>query len=189
MDSNRSTAQQETATNTRDTAAADDKRTASVSDEVVYFEGSPALRGYLGRFLMSTLIALALIVSGFVMHNLGWWVPLAGVITGAIVAGMPLIFARTVRYRISNYRIDYERGVLSKDIDTLELWHVDDLKFHQSLLDRILLVGEIIVVSGDETTPLLHIRAIPDPRPVFETLKSRIITVKRQRGVIKLEAG
>lgn len=67
--------------------------------------------------------------------------------------------------------------------------HVEDLKFHQSLLDRILRIGAITVASHDETTPRLLLRALPNPRPVFETLKQRIITVKRQRGVIKLDAG
>ena len=70
-----------------------------------------------------------------------------------------------------------------------ELWHVEDLQFHQSLLDRILCIGEITVVSHDETTPRLRLQALPHPRPIFETLKQRIITVKRQRGVIKLDAG
>ena len=52
-----------------------------------------------------------------------------------------MIWARTIRYRISNYRIDYERGWLSKSIDTLELWHVEDITFHQSFVDRIMRVN------------------------------------------------
>lgn len=173
---------------------ADDGLTGSAdnpadANEVVYFEGSPALRGSLGRLLLCGLLAAGLIVGAVVLRAQGWWVPLAGVVLAIAVVAMPIILIRSVRYRITNYRIDYERGVFSKDIDTLELWHVEDLSFHQSLMDRILCVGGITVVSHDAATPRLLLRALPNPRPVFETLKQRIITVKSQRGVIKIDAG
>ena len=158
-------------------------------DEVVYFEGCPALRGYLGRLLLGDLLGVGIVVGAVALRAHGWWVPLAGLALATVAVAMPVILVRSVRYRITNFRIDYERGILSKDIDTLELWHVEDLKFHQSLLDRILRIGGIVVVSHDETTPRLLIRALPNPRPVFESLKQRIIAVKRQRGVIKLDAG
>ena len=158
-------------------------------NEVVYFEGNPALRGCLGRLVLCAVVGLGIMAGAVMLRGQGWWVPLVGVVLAAMVMVMPVILIRSVRYRISNYRIDYERGVFSKDIDTLELWHVEDLKFHQSLLDRILGIGGITIVSHDETTPVLLLRALPNPRPVFETLKQRIITVKRERGVIKVDAG
>jgi len=158
-------------------------------NEVVYFEGSPALRGSIGSLLLCGLLGVGIIVAAIVLRTHGWWIPLVGLVLGAVVIALPVIMTRSVRYRISNYRIDYERGVFAKDIDTLELWHIEDLKFHQSLMDRIFGIGGITVISHDETTPRLLLHALPNPRPVFETLKQRIITVKRQRGVIKLDAG
>lgn len=158
-------------------------------NEVVYFEGSPALRGSLGRILLSVILGAGLIAGGVALRAQGWWVPWVGILLAAVVTGLPVLWVRSVRYRISNYRIDFERGVLSKDIDTLELWHVEDLQFHQSLLDRMLGIGRITVVGRDETTPRLILAALPNPRRVLDILKHRIITVKRQRGVIKLDAG
>jgi hypothetical protein len=37
--------------------------------------------------------------------------------------------------------------------------------------------------------PKLPLVGIPDPRPLYETLKQRIIAVKRQRGVVKVDQG
>ncbi len=158
-------------------------------NEVVYFEGSPALRGSLGSLVLGGLLGVALLAGAVMLRAQGWWVPWVGLVIAAVVIAMPVVLTRSVRYRITNYRIDYERGVFSKDIDTLELWHVEDIKFHQSLADRILRTGGITVVSHDPTTPRLILRGLPNPRPVFETLKQRIITVKSQRGVIKLDGG
>jgi hypothetical protein len=114
---------------------------------------------------------------------------LALVVIGLILMVIPSVMVRMIRYRISNYRIDFERGLLSRSIDTLELWHVEDISFHQSLLDRIFNVGDITVMSHDDTTPKLVLRGLPNPRPLFDSLKQRIIAVKRQRGVIKMDTG
>ena len=159
------------------------------ADETTYFEGSPSLRGAVGLFIFYGFLSVASIVGSLLLYSKGAWIPLVGFLIAAGLMGLPVILTRSVRYRITSYRIDFERGVFTKDIDTLELWHVEDVKFHQSLLDRLLRIGTITVMSHDLTTPALPLHSLPNPRPIFDSLKQRIITVKRQRGVIKLDAG
>jgi hypothetical protein len=176
-------------------AVPDDKphRPADDSEEV-YFSGSPLLRAEVGKLTLWWVIGVVLIALPFLWRGLasGW--PPAIVwgiclILGAIAILLPVAKQRTIHFRVSNYRIDYERGLLSKNIDTLELWHVEDINFHQSILDRLLDTGTITILSHDETTPQLILRGIPNPRPLFETLKQRVIAVKRQRGVVKMDVG
>jgi hypothetical protein len=176
-------------------AANDDTPHRPADDqEVVYFEGSPLLRGSLGQLFAYMGVALVLFVLPFFLYWLmaawpnGWVVAILW-LAAVAVGAWPFILVRTVRYRISNYRIDYDRGILSRNIDTLELWHVDDISFHQSLSDRLMNVGTITVMSGDKTTPQLKLMGLPDPTPLFNSLKQRIISVKRQRGVIKMDIG
>lgn len=71
----------------------------------------------------------------------------------------------------------------------MELWHIEDLHFRQSLMSRLFDVGTITVLSKDETMPRLELFGIPNPRPIYEMLKQRVIAVKRQRGVIKMDPG
>ncbi|MBC8105646.1 MAG: PH domain-containing protein [Anaerolineae bacterium] len=160
--------------------------------EEVYFHGSPLLRGEVGRLLGFSLIAIVLVAIPIVykVSKDVWppmWVIIACVILAIVSFLIPVIITKTYRYRISNYRIDYERGLLSRNIDTLELWHVEDISFHQSLLDRMLGVGTILIISHDDTNPRLELKSLPKPRPIFDMLKQRIIAVKRQRGVIKMD--
>ena len=167
---------------------------AADDTEQVYYEGSPMVRAQLGSLFFWTLLAAVLIAAPFVYRMLrGWWWPWY-VTTGFIVVGLlllviPVLIVKQFRYRISNYRIDFERGLLGKKIETMELWHVDDIKFQQSFLDRIMGVGQITVYSDDQTTPNLELKGLPNPRPLFESLKQRVIAVKRQRGVIKMDVG
>lgn len=162
--------------------------------EEVYYEGSPLLRGYIGKgflWILAGLALIALAVVAAIRHwpYFHWWGYLALVVIGLVLIIIPIVRSKTIRYRVSNYRIDFERGLLSKDIDTLELWHVEDIRFHQSLIDRILGVGNITVLSRDENMPSLVMHDVPQSRQLFEQLKQRIIAVKRSRGVIKMDPG
>jgi len=161
--------------------------------EEVYYEGHPLMRGALGKgvlWIFGGLVLIAAAIAGAVMKvHVPWWSYLILVVIALCLIFVPILRTKSIRYRVTNYRIDFERGILSKNIDTLELWHVEDIKFHQSILDRLLGVGDITVVSRDETMPLLQMRAVPHPRPLYEQLKQRVIAVKRSRGVIKMDPG
>jgi len=157
-------------------------------NETVYFEGSPLLRGELGRLLGFGLLGL-LVIAGSIVGGIAFPPAFAGIALGLLLLCVPWLFTKTIRYRITNYRIDFERGLVSKKIDTLELWHVEDIQFSQSVLERVVGVGTITVLSRDDTTPRLILSGLPRPRPLFDSLKQRIIAVKRQSGVIKMDVG
>jgi membrane protein YdbS with pleckstrin-like domain len=163
-------------------------------EELVYFEGRPVLRADQAKAAMFVLLGVAIIALPILASVLNWtwwrwWMTIIAVVLGILAVLLPWLITRTTRYRITNYRIDFERGILKKRIDTLELWHVDDISFEQGLVDRIMNVGSIIILSGDRTTPRLELHGIPNPRAIFDSLRQRVITVKRQRGVIKMDAG
>ena len=164
--------------------------------EEIYYQGSPMVRGNLGKIILWAIVGILLIAAPIVFYFVSnprhfpiWWVSLALVVLGLIMLFIPYLIVKSVRYRITNYRIDFERGIFGKKIDTLELWHVEDIRFDQSFLDRILGVGNLMIVSADETTPQLWMHGLPNPRPLFETLKQRVIAVKRSRGVLKMDTG
>jgi membrane protein YdbS with pleckstrin-like domain len=162
--------------------------------EEIYFQGTPKLRGELGKLLGFGLVGIILIAAPFAWNMFNkewwpWWLVLASIALGVLMLLIPWIQTKFRRYRISNYRIDFEKGLIAKNIDTLELWHVEDINFHQSLSDRLMGVGTITVISHDETTPRLELKSLPDARRIFELLKQRVIAVKRQRGVIKMDMG
>src|SRR5205823_11230451 len=100
-----------------------------------------------GRMMAWVVIGLVVVAAPFLWHFLihkpfwPWWVIAGLVVLGVVLMAIPVLVVKQVRYRISNYRIDYEKGLLGKKIETLELWHVDDLEFQQSFFERIMGVG------------------------------------------------
>lgn len=170
-----------------------DVRTAD-DTQVTYYEGSPKLRGELGLLFLWTIIGIILIAVPIILHSarqdgVPWWLIAGGVLLALLCWTIPGILVRREFFRITNYRIDVERGLLFKNYDTTELWHVEDVHLRQSPIDRMFNVGTITIISADATNPRLELNSVSDPRKLLETLKTRIIAVKRQRGVVKLDAG
>jgi len=146
-------------------------------------------RGLLWIALALLIIAAPILLAVFTEMLIPWWAYVAAVVVGIALFLVPWLRVKAIGYRITNYRIDYEKGLIGRTIDTLELWHIDDVRFRQSIWDRLVGVGNITVASDDESTPLLELRSLPNSKSLFETLKQRVIAVKRQRGVIKMDTG
>jgi membrane protein YdbS with pleckstrin-like domain len=161
--------------------------------ETIYYEGSPLLRGELGLVLTWLVVGLVLAAVPVIWWfysdgNVPWWSWLL-ILVGLALVFFPALWVKRHRYKITNYRIDYEFGLITKNIDTLELWHINDIRMRQGVLDRVFGVGSIHLDADDKSTPHLELKSIANPRPLYENLKQRVIAVKRQRGVIKMDIG
>lgn len=93
--------------------------------------------------------------------------------------GLPGLFAvflehATTRYKITRRRVEFEHGVLSKQVDSLELWRVLDVRYRQTFLDRILGNGRITLVGTDRTDPELELYGLPNHRKLFEDLREAV---------------
>ncbi|HEX4123845.1 MAG TPA: PH domain-containing protein [Tepidisphaeraceae bacterium] len=173
---------------------------AANDSEEVYYAGSPLLRGELGRGVLWILIGLMLIAGPFIYHAIAshadasrtwpiWWLFLGFIVLGLIFIFIPYLQAKSTRYRITNYRIDVSRGLLGTSIDTIELWHVEDIRYHQSLASKLAAIGDITIISKHPTIPVLVMRSLPHSRKLFTELEQRVIAVKRLSGVVKVDPG
>ena len=174
--------------------AADRPHRPTDDAETVYFEGSPLLRAELGS-VAAWGLAGVVVLAAVALNVTRWhaavpgWAYAAAVVVAVLFLLVPSLLRRTLKYRITNYRIDVARGLLSRTTDTMELWHVEDLRLRQSLLGRMTNVGTITVISHDDTTPSLVLDGLPAPATIFRELEQRVIAVKRQRGVLKVDSG
>jgi membrane protein YdbS with pleckstrin-like domain len=148
--------------------------------EVIY-EGVPRWQSYLRAYVIAGAALLALPIVGYVAASA--WASDPGV--SAIAVGVPLAagavaFAtvhgarRAKRIRITSHNIEREYGVLSKRIDVLELWRCRDVRYRQSLLDRLLRIAHLEIYTGDVATPHLVIAGIPSSRELFQRIRDAI---------------
>ena len=108
---------------------------------------------------------------------------LAPVLVGLIWMGVLNLRRKNRRYRITSRTIDYEMGVFSKTVETLQLWRVKDIDFRQSVMERMLGIATIHVFTSDLTDPEIIIRGLPASREIFDRLKDACELARQQRVV------
>ncbi|HET6280480.1 MAG TPA: PH domain-containing protein [Polyangia bacterium] len=158
---------------------------------VTIFSGTPSWKAQLWSFVGAAALAIAGVVGLFVLRlsfDLPW---VTAVIAGACAFGLAVLWLVyltalrvTLRFRITTRTIDVESGLLSKSIETLQLWKVRDIEFHQTLTDRILNVSRIRVFSHDVTTPQFLLWGLPGSRAIFDRLKDAMELARQGRNVI-----
>jgi membrane protein YdbS with pleckstrin-like domain len=170
------------------TVTKDDGQHSTSKREMLY-EGNPSWKAYFGHFVAAGLAAAILIAilsmiagSGAPMKTkfLDVAIPLA--VTAVFLFGLHL-FRKSIKFRVSNTVIEYERGVLSKRIDVVQLWRVKDVVYKQSLVDRILSIAHIQVVTSDATNPNFEIVGMPASRKLFEQLRDSIEIQRQAKNV------
>ena len=100
--------------------------------------------------------------------------------------GLPGIFYAYIqhistKYRITTRRVEWERGVIRKQVDSLELWRVLDVRYSQTIIDRMLGNATITLVGTDQTDPELNLHGLPNHRQLFERLRD-CVEAARRRG-------
>jgi uncharacterized membrane protein YdbT with pleckstrin-like domain len=93
------------------------------------------------------------------------------------------------KYKVSRRRVETERGVFSKAVDSLELWRVLDVRYEQSLLDRMLGNAKITLIGTDQTDGSLVLHGLPDHRRMFEQLRDAVQVTRHTNRPMELVPG
>ena len=167
-------------------AAADER------DRKILYEGAPSWRAFFLEYFLITIGAIALPVIGYwITGRMMQTSQFTQFLATSIPLGLALIafatlhfYRRSKLFRVTTSNIETEYGLLSKRIDVLELWRCRDVRYQQSLFDRILGVAHIEIYTADVTTPNLCIQGLPASRQLFEKIRDSIEIQRQARNVV-----
>ena len=94
---------------------------------------------------------------------------------------------KSTRYEITNQRVRVVRGIFSKDIQEIELFRVKDTSAHQTIFLRIFGLGNVKIMSGDATNPLILLQAVPKAMQLREQLRQEVLSLRQKFGVRELD--
>lgn len=147
------------------------------------WEGRPSWKSIYPVLLVWVLIGAAATIAA------GAWVRKESV-TWTIVAvfGVILIamLVRTgwgiwsISYRLTSQRLFVRRGILSQTVDQTELLRVDDVRTRQTLVQRMLGIGEVEMLTSDNSDKKLVIRDVEDPMTLAEHVRRHTRMVQRR---------
>ena len=172
-------------------------------DSQTLYQGEPSLAALIGTACTINLVLLGVgFLAFFPMKWLGELAgkPLLQAYDAYRVPAFLLVFAvclavlvvkavslKSISYVVTNDRLEYERGILNRSLDNLDLFRIKDIRLYRSLLDRIFGVGTITLQTSDPTHPFIHLLKIKDSREVYDTLKRASLESDGRRSVIHYE--
>lgn len=155
------------------------------------FSGHPAMIYRVGQ-LMPFLIVLVLAVAvGYAMSygyiaksDTNVLILIAGflVACGAIL----LVYfsrSRTVHYRITTQRIKFERGILSKVQESLELFRIDHFELRKPLGSRLLGYGSLHLYSSDAELENFSIYGVHHLEALSDQMRECQLRERTRRGL------
>jgi uncharacterized membrane protein YdbT with pleckstrin-like domain len=151
-----------------------------MSEEVVFFRGSPSLIIKAGTFTLGILL-----IAGFITGAAMLSQPLIAIGAGAVLLWLLAVvaFIRTQVFEVTSQRIRWTRGILTKRTDEMELYRVLDVSLVEPFLLRMFGAGNIEIRSADTTTPQLTLPAVKGARELREQLRAAVEQRREQKGV------
>ena len=120
-------------------------------------------------------------------QNLGWFL--------ACLLVVPIPFAlwkwletRHTVYTLTDQRLKFTRGVLTRTTEDLELYRVRDTRFEQGFFERLLGLGRIRLYTTDETSPEIVLPYIADAEGVREQIRGLVEARRDAKRVRYMDA-
>jgi|GEM_PF-1115416 len=169
-------------------------RRAKVREEMrekgVLYVGAPSWKAYFWEYVY---VAAGTVLVPLIMHWIASWgsfKTVSHLLAIAIPLGLGVLaffgltyFRNSRRIRITTKNIETDYGLLSKKIDVLELWRCHDIRYRQSIWDRILRISYIDIYTADTEEPHLTLQGMPSSRQLFERIRESIEVQRDRYGV------
>jgi uncharacterized membrane protein YdbT with pleckstrin-like domain len=165
-------------------------------EEKKIWSGTSSLMLNLGVFLLCGLVFLLLL---FLMVKLWDWLAEMGtmaLIPAFVILLSPLAYAlakallvKSVKYEISSERIKITTGIFSKQTNALELYRIKDYFLNEPFFFRLFHLGNIVVLTSDQSTPQIVMRAIRGAKPLMDELRTNVEMRRDAKKVREVDFG
>lgn len=151
------------------------------ADEVIVTEFRPHWSGIIKEGL---LIVLAIILIVLIQVNgWPWWISVALIIGAILLAAEGLIRWLTTNHVITNERVIYRAGLISKMGKEIPHEVINDVSFRQSAIERLFGTGDLLIESAG-THGQSRYSDIPDPEGV-----QTVIYAEREKRMQQMNRG
>jgi uncharacterized membrane protein YdbT with pleckstrin-like domain len=148
--------------------------------EEIFFHGHPSWRAMLAFHVKGLLLAIAAgVVAGIATAIANGSVDVPTVVVVVVVAFVALMLVGFFRrlstiYTISSRRLTIESGLLSRDLHQTRLARVQNVNLRQSLLERMLSVGDVDFDTAASGNYDFAFRGVASPRQIVKTVDSAL---------------
>ncbi|MGI9557530.1 MAG: PH domain-containing protein [Solirubrobacterales bacterium] len=157
--------------------------------ETVIFEGHPSWRSILDYYfkgaivliVIGALVALATRVLG---DSYDWTLVGIVLVVGAVLAVLGGFIKRVAtRYTITTRRLNIKHGIISRDVQETRLERVQDVRYEQSVFQRLLQIGDVdFDTAADDPTSFVF-AGVANPGEIVELVHSASTSSPGSAGI------
>jgi membrane protein YdbS with pleckstrin-like domain len=179
--------QQPQTASTPDPAAAPLRRrgVADVPEETLW-EGRFSPKAMLGTLAAAVAVTFACVVAGALWGYWLIWVSVAA-LAWLLAAGRFFVRRWGISYKMTNQMFYHRTGILSRTVDRIEAIDIDDITWHQGLIDRMADVGSIVIKSRDRSNPQFTLIGIDNVENVARLIDKARRAERMRRGFLSVE--
>ncbi len=157
--------------------------------EDVLWEGRYSPKNFFGRLLVGGLLTLGWVVLAamkwgggrndltFLIYALG-----IGLVLYWLYIGFKYFRARrNFFYRLTSRRLFITTGIFHQRVDQVELVRVKDLFVRQTLVGNWLDIGNVIIISSEQSLPKAYLLGIEQPKHVLDLIWKQTRVERDQR--------
>ncbi len=159
----------------------------AVGTEETVWSGTPSLWSQFWWFVAAGALVLVGLVVGILGLLVAWVVIPLTLLIGAVMVIVRVLVARSRRFTLTNQRLRIESGIIARRVEEIELYRVIDSAADQSVIQRLLGVGTVVVVSNDERNPQATLPWVPGPRDLRERVRQLGEARRRWRKVAEID--
>jgi membrane protein YdbS with pleckstrin-like domain len=162
--------------------------TKELETEKTLYNGHPAMIYSIGQFVPFLAVVILAAVAIFILESQGQSDYIAYAVVAAIFL-LGMMFARLymrsrgTHYIITTQRIKYERGLLSKVQESLELFRIDHFELRQPLGARLLGHCSLHLFSSDAELDNFAIYGIPNLSALADQLRDCQLRERTRRSL------
>ncbi len=154
-------------------------------EEPTVWEGRPSQVINLGAYLLWGLVVVVSAVLGIWFRASGYaWLVVIPILVGLFMMLWNYLDVRVRRIELTTERVRTYRGILSKQIDEMEIYRIKDSRVLQPIYLRIFGLGTVELETSDRSNPEVQLYAIRDPRELREQIR-KYVEIQRDRKRVR----
>ena len=132
-------------------------------NEVIVSEFRPHWSGILkeGVLILMILVLIVLVQ----VQDWSWWISLGLLVAGIVITARGLIRWLTTLHVVTNERVIYRAGLISRQGKEIPHEVINDVAFSQTMIERVFRTGDLLIESAG-THGQSRYRDIPNPEGV-----------------------
>lgn len=151
-------------------------------DEEVLWAGHPSVVPHLRGFALGALLIVGGVIGAILLGEFAI-VGVAGIALGLLVAGSAYYRRISTGYVITTAEIYYKKGIVSREVTQIRYERVQNTSFSQSVLERTLSYGDVIITSAGTGEVEITLKNVPNPAQLKRLISEQLDDVYASSGM------